>query len=197
MEGYGLVLWDVGGKAQFGSTGDVPRSIPDPDPPVPRTTHNESDANSWMGWLGENFQESQPWRGVGCRIGGSLERSSSMGSFQWCLRSTRSGWDSHQCHSLQPACIHPHCPIPIRGPGIPAGSPMPEPTTAAALCPLELGTMGRGSPGWATEELRLQRCHRQAKGNFILKMKEKQYKSHNPAQLLGFRVGLVLFSPLS
>lgn len=69
---------------------------------------------SWMGWLGGNFWENQPWRGVGCRVVESLEwarasqPSSSMWSFQWCLRNTRSGRDSHQYRSLQPACIHPH-----------------------------------------------------------------------------------------
>lgn len=122
--------------------------------------------------------------------------ASSMWSFQWCLRKTQSCWDSHQYHSLQPACIHPHSPIPIHvSQAVLLAAPIPVPTTAATPCPLELGTMGRGSPGWETEELRLQCCHRQEKGNFRLKMKEKQYKSHNPAQFLGFRVGLVFFSP--
>lgn len=114
-----------------------------------------------MGWLGENFWENQPWRGVGCRVMESLELASHTQPIQIHVESPVV-FEEHQLQLEFPPGIAVPCSLPASIPIPPSPSvsqafllaaPIPVPTTATIPCPLELGTMGRGSPGWETEEL--------------------------------------------
>lgn len=66
----------------------------------------------------------------------------------------------------------------------------PEPQTVR-------GTMGSGAPSCETEDARLQRCHRQAKLNVILKTKNQKVKTiqknNSCTQLWGLGLGWVDF----
>lgn len=87
-------------------------SVPDPTPLCPerhKTSRMQTDVMDGMAG-GEllakptlergGLQESLEWA--------RASQPSSVWSSLWCLRNTHSGWDSQQCCSLQPACIHPH-----------------------------------------------------------------------------------------
>lgn len=108
-----------------------------------------------MGWLGKNFWEIQPRRRVGCRVVESLEWASQ--ASQLCVEFP----EVFEEHPLQlgfppvpfpAACVHPssyphpHTPIPIHVPGIPAGSPHPSAHRSCRSVPSGAGYNGQRLP---------------------------------------------------